>query len=139
MISENADCAVMVCDLDNFKQINDRYGHATGDLVLARFADILREHTRDTDIAIRLGGDEFCVILPGTDYEGATFVSERIRVATPVSMQTLVPVTITVSVGLARRVDGDPNPRALLTAADRALYAAKHEGRNTVFSRPHVA
>jgi diguanylate cyclase (GGDEF)-like protein len=139
LIGENADCALMVCDLDDFKQINDRYGHATGDLVLARFAEILREHTRDADIAIRLGGDEFCVILPGTDYEGAALVSERIRAATPISMQRLMPAAVTVSVGLARRVDGAPDPRALLTAADEALYAAKHEGRNMVFSRPSGA
>jgi diguanylate cyclase (GGDEF)-like protein len=139
LIDENADCAVMVCDLDDFKQINDRYGHATGDVVLARFAEVLREHTRDGDIPIRLGGDEFCVILPGTNYEGATLVSERIRAATPVSMQRVVPATITVSAGLARRVDGAPDPRAVLTAADQALYAAKHDGRNMVFSRPRVA
>ena len=71
LIAENPDCALMVCDLDDFKRINDRYGHETGDLVLARFAEILLEHTREADIAIRLGGDEFCVILAGTDYEGA--------------------------------------------------------------------
>ena len=63
LIGETRDCTVMVCDLDDFKQINDRYGHDTGDLVLARFAEILREQTREADIAVRLGGDEFCVIL----------------------------------------------------------------------------
>jgi len=131
---------VLICDLDDFKQINDRYGHETGDLVLAKFAEILREHTRDADIAMRLGGDEFCVILAGTDYEGAQLASERIRAATPIGMQGLVPATVTVSVGLARRVDGNPNPRGLLTAADRALYRAKHDGRNrTVVSPPLVA
>jgi diguanylate cyclase (GGDEF)-like protein len=140
LIGENPDCAVMVCDLDEFKQINDRYGHETGDLVLARFAEILLEHTRGADIAIRLGGDEFCVILAGTDYEGAKLVSERIRAATPISMQGVAPMTVTVSVGLARRVDGAPTPRDLLTDADRALYSAKHDGRNrTVVSPPRVA
>ena len=99
LIDENADCAVMVCDLDDFKQINDRYGHETGDLVLARFAEILREHTREADIAVRLGGDEFCVILPGTDYDGARLVAERIRAATPFSMHGLVPGTVTVRSG----------------------------------------
>ncbi len=136
LIAETRDCAVMLCDLDDFKQINDRYGHETGDLVLAGFAEILREHTREADIAIRLGGDEFCVILAGTDYEGATLVSERIRAATPISMQGLVPAPVTVSVGLARRVDGAPNPRALLTAADQALYRAKYGGRNRTVSSP---
>jgi diguanylate cyclase (GGDEF)-like protein len=140
LIDENPDCALMVCDLDDFKQINDRYGHETGDLVLARFAEILREHTREADTAIRLGGDEFCVILAGTDYDGARLVAERIRATTPFSMRGLVPATVTASVGLTRRVDGEPNPRTLLDAADRALYGAKHEGRNrTVISPPCVA
>jgi diguanylate cyclase (GGDEF)-like protein len=140
LIGENPDCALMVCDLDDFKRINDRHGHETGDLVLARFAEILLEHTRAADIAIRLGGDEFCVILAGTDYEGAELVSERIRAATPISMRGIAPLAVTVSVGLARRVDGSPNPRELLTAADHALYGAKRDGRNrTVVSRPRVA
>ena len=130
LIGENRDCALMVCDLDDFKEINDRYGHETGDLVLARFAKILREHIREADIAVRLGGDEFCVILTGTDREGATRVSERIRTATPVRMQGLVPATVTVSVGLAHRDNATPSPRSLLTAADRALYGAKRDGRN---------
>jgi diguanylate cyclase (GGDEF)-like protein len=136
LIDEHTDCALMVCDLDNFKQINDRHGHETGDLVLARFADILREHTREADIAIRLGGDEFCVILAGTDYEGARLVAERVRAATPISMNGLGTAMVTVSVGLTRRIGGDPSPRALLDAADRALYGAKHDGRNrTVISQ----
>ncbi len=129
LIGETRDCTVMVCDLDDFKQINDCYGHDTGDLVLARFAEILREQTRDADIAIRLGGDEFCVILAGDD-DGGTLVAERIRAATTTSMQQLVPITVTVSVGLARRTDGIPSPRALLTAADAALYSAKQNGRD---------
>jgi len=140
LIDENRDCALMVCDLDDFKQINDRYGHETGDLVLARFAKILREHIREADIAVRLGGDEFCVILSGADPEGAMLVSERIRTATPVRMQGLVPATVTVSVGLAHRDDATPSPRALLTAADRALYGAKRDGRNrTVVAGRRVA
>jgi diguanylate cyclase (GGDEF)-like protein len=140
LIDENRDCALMVCDLDDFKQINDRYGHETGDLVLARFAKILREHIREADIAVRLGGDEFCVILSGTDAEGATLVSERIRTATPVRMQGLVPTTVTVSVGLAHRDDDTPSPRSLLTAADRALYGAKRDGRNrTVIAGRSIA
>jgi diguanylate cyclase (GGDEF)-like protein len=129
LISDNPDCAVMVFDLDGFKQINDRYGHETGDLVLARFAEILREQTRETDIAVRLGGDEFCVVLAGTD-DADALVGERIRATTPMSMQGLVPTSVTVSVGLARRTNGDPSPRALLTAADAALYGAKQNGRD---------
>jgi diguanylate cyclase (GGDEF)-like protein len=129
LISETQDCTVMVCDLDDFKQINDRYGHDTGDLVLARFAEILREQTRGADVAVRLGGDEFCVILAG-GADGGTLVSDRIRATTPISMRQLVPTTVTVSVGLARRTNGIPSPRALLTAADAALYSAKQNGRD---------
>jgi diguanylate cyclase (GGDEF)-like protein len=130
LIGQTTDCVVMICDLDEFKQINDRYGHETGDLVLARFAAILREHTREGDIAIRLGGDEFCVILRGADRDGAAVVAERIRRATPKRMVGIVPTKVTVSVGLASRDAGAPGPRALLTGADRALYGAKQSGRN---------
>lgn len=130
LIGDSRDCAVMVCDLDQFKQINDRYGHETGDLVLARFAEVLREQTRETDVAVRLGGDEFCVVLADSDDDGGTLVSERIRATTPIRMQGLVPSEVTVSVGLARRTDGVPGPRALLTAADAALYSDKQTGRD---------
>ena len=132
LIDETPDCAVIICDLDDFKRINDRYGHETGDLVLARFAQILREHAREADIAVRLGGDEFCVILAGTDGDGAARFSERIRAATPKGMQGIVPTTMTVSVGLAQRTSGAPTPGELLNAADRALYAAKHHGRDRI-------
>ena len=130
LIGQADNCAVMICDLDGFKQINDRYGHETGDLVLARFAEILREHTREGDIAVRLGGDEFCLILHDADEDGAGIVAERIRLATPERMLGLVPSRVTVSVGLAWRDAGTPGPRALLTGADRALYGAKQTGRN---------
>jgi len=130
LIGEASDCAVMVCDLDDFKKINDHYGHETGDLVLARFAEVLREHIRETDIAVRLGGDEFCVILADTDDDGGTLVCERIRATTPTSMRGLVPTSVTVSVGMAWRTNGAPSPRALLTAADAALYGAKQNGRD---------
>ena len=136
LIGQTGDCTVLVCDLDDFKQINDRYGHDTGDLVLARFAEILREQTRETDIAVRLGGDEFCVVLVGSD-DGGALVSERIRASTPIAMQQLVPMTVTVSVGLAQRTNGVPIPRALLSAADAALYRAKQHGRDrTVIAGP---
>jgi diguanylate cyclase (GGDEF)-like protein len=129
LIGQTRDCTVMVCDLDDFKQINDRYGHDTGDLVLARFAEILRDQTREADIAVRLGGDEFCVVLVGSD-DGGALVSDRIRTSTPITMQQLVPMTVTVSVGLAQRTNGVPSPRALLSAADAALYSAKQHGRD---------
>jgi diguanylate cyclase (GGDEF)-like protein len=139
LIGQTSDCTVMVCDLDDFKQINDRYGHGTGDLVLARFAEILREQTREADTAVRLGGDEFCVVLVGSD-DGGVLASERICAATPISMQELVPMTVTVSVGLAQRTNGVPSPRALLTAADAALYSAKQHGRDrTVIAGQRVA
>ena len=139
LIGQSSDCTVMVCDLDDFKQINDRYGHDTGDLVLARFAEILREQTREADIAVRLGGDEFCVVLVGSD-DGGALAAERICAATPISMQELVPMSVTVSVGLAQRTNGVPSPRALLTAADAALYRAKQDGRDrTVIAGQRVA
>jgi diguanylate cyclase (GGDEF)-like protein len=139
LIGEAGDCTVLVCDLDDFKQINDRYGHDTGDLVLARFAEILREQTREADTAVRLGGDEFCVVLAGSD-DGGAGASQRIRAATPISMRQLVPMIVTVSVGLAQRTNGAPNPRALLAAADASLYSAKHNGRDrTIIAGQRIA
>ncbi|HEX5192108.1 MAG TPA: GGDEF domain-containing protein [Solirubrobacteraceae bacterium] len=139
LIGQADKCVVMICDLDQFKQINDRYGHEAGDLVLARFAEILREHTREGDVAVRLGGDEFCLVLRDADEHGAGVVAERIRLATPKRMLGLVPSTVTVSVGLAWRDAGRPGPRALLTGADRALYGAKQSGRNRTVAATRVA
>jgi diguanylate cyclase (GGDEF)-like protein len=130
---EVAGLAVLMFDLDHFKQINDRYGHARGDLVLQQFSGVMRSQLRGTDIMARLGGEEFCVILPGLDRDNARIVAERIRTA---YAALHIPVndagdTATVSAGLAT---GSPTETfsSVLSRADAALYKAKSAGRNQV-------
>jgi diguanylate cyclase (GGDEF)-like protein len=126
--------AVLMFDLDHFKQINDRHGHARGDLVLQQFAGVMRSQLRGGDLMARLGGEEFCVILPGLDMEAANAVAERIRTA---YAALLIPLgdkasgTATVSAGLAIGGSGEAFASAL-HRADAALYKAKSAGRNQV-------
>jgi diguanylate cyclase (GGDEF)-like protein len=126
--------ALILADLDNFKQVNDRYGHQAGDEVLRRFADILRETVRDVDLPARYGGEEFAVLLPQTDLEGAERLAERLRQAVAERPLTTKPgslVACTASFGVASFPDSS-TPAALFAAADEALYRAKAEGKNRV-------
>lgn len=129
-VSAHRDVALLLCDLDHFKDINDRYGHELGDRVLARFGELLRELARDSDVPIRLGGEEFCVVLPDTDRTGAVAAAERLRVATLERLRDLVPEGVTVSIGVAITSRGVLDVRQLLAAADRNLYTAKQTGRD---------
>ena len=125
--------AVAMLDLDSFKAINDRFGHAVGDEVLRRFAAIVRRNTRDTDTAARLGGEEFCLILRGLDAPAAQAATERIRAeleATPSLAPDRGPPT--VSAGIAISSAGDESFDRLLRKADERLYRAKKAGRNRV-------
>lgn len=132
MLSEHRDSALLICDLDKFKAINDVHGHDLGDRVLVRFGELLRELARDSDVPMRLGGEEFCVLLPKTDRAGAMAAAERLRVETSARMHDLIPGGVTVSVGVAVSSKGVLDAGELLSAADRALYAAKAAGRNRV-------
>ena len=119
-------------DLDHFKQINDLHGHITGDRVLKVFAGVLRESVRAGDLAIRLGGEEFAVLLADTTLENARQICERILLRFASSEDHPSADTVlhaTVSAGLAR-VDPGTSPEAVMTAADTALYHAKNGGRN---------
>lgn len=127
------DLVVAMFDLDHFKQINDRRGHATGDAVLQTFAQILRAETRGADLSARLGGEEFCVVFPGLDRDMAYVISERIRstFAMRAISTGLDGGVATVSVGLASG-SADETFKSLLSRADAALYRAKKGGRNQV-------
>jgi diguanylate cyclase (GGDEF)-like protein len=129
-ITGRRNVALLVCDLDHFKRVNDHFGHDLGDRVLIRFGELLRDLARDTDIPMRLGGEEFCVVLPNTSRTGALRAAERLRRETARELRALVPGGITVSIGVAISSDGPANERALLAAADRGLYAAKAAGRD---------
>jgi diguanylate cyclase (GGDEF)-like protein len=134
---EAAPVGLLIIDLDHFKQFNDRYGHLEGDACLMRVARLLlaMQH-RPYDLAARLGGEEFVLLLPDTDLPGAVAVGERIRAALH-DMMLLHEGSphgfVTASIGAASMVPlGPAEPRVLLAAADRALYAAKAAGRDRV-------
>lgn len=126
--------AVAILDLDHFKRVNDTYGHPVGDLVLKRFADVLRRKLRSIDIAGRWGGEEFVVLLPETPIDQATLVLDRVRCAIaeerfPSPADNLV---VTMSAGLTGVDFVTDNPEEIIGMADKALYEAKESGRNRI-------
>jgi len=123
---------LVMCDIDNFKKVNDTFGHQTGDIVLQTIANLLKMQVRDTDIPARFGGEEFVVILPETSGEGAWIFGERFRKAVEASTLPELPCQITVSVGLATYPDDADSIKTLIGMADSALYEAKGKGRNRV-------
>jgi diguanylate cyclase (GGDEF)-like protein len=126
--------AVMLLDVDLFKQINDKHGHTTGDEVLRDIATLLKGALRDDDIVGRYGGEEFAITLPQTTLTEALEVAEELRhrVATTIFPTAKGPVTTTISLGVAELRTEFPSFLALLDRADNALYKAKSEGRNRV-------
>lgn len=129
--------AVTMLDLDRFKQVNDTYGHPTGDVILYETARILRDTAREIDMAGRYGGEEFIVILPNTGEEEAARFAERVRAAVEghVYRDDAAEVRMTCSAGVASHpgsAAGTESPEALLKRADDALYRAKESGRNRV-------
>ena len=132
--------SVVFADLDRFKAINDRYGHAVGDEVLVEAARRLGEHLRGGEMAARHGGEEFVLLLPGADAERALAAAERIRAAmseAPVETRAgPLPVTASFGVATLRSADVDARGDGLLARADAAMYRAKQAGRNRVLAAP---
>lgn len=124
--------SVLLCDLDHFKQVNDRHGHDVGDAVLAAFAGLLRTSVRGHDTVIRWGGEEFLVICPSCDTQGASSLAERLIAACTAACAPALPPdhVQTTSIGIAEYPLTARTPEALVSAADDALYRAKREGRN---------
>ncbi len=121
---------VVVCDVDEFKAINDAHGHDVGDAVLQEVAYEMRKGLRSFELVYRLGGEEFLIVLPGIDLDGGHEVAERIRAAVEASRPSGIDVSISAGVSAAR--GEDVRYDELFKAADRALYAAKRAGRNRV-------
>ena len=126
--------SLLLLDIDHFKKINDTYGHLTGDRVLQGLGLILKDESREGDIAARYGGEEFAFILPDTDQAGARKIAERIRLRVESAGWTDQPVTI--SIGVATLIIGD-TVSTLQSRADRALYSSKNHGRNQVTHACH--
>lgn len=120
--------SLLMIDVDRFKAYNDAYGHPSGDATLQALANVMRESGRSGDFFARYGGEEFAVILPITEREGARIVAERLRKA--VAATAFAHRPITVSIGASTLASDGSQDSDLVAAADRALYAAKHGGRN---------
>ncbi len=135
---EGSAVSLIVFDLDHFKRVNDTHGHAAGDKVLVRIAQLLVEHARESDIVCRYGGEEFLMALSGTTAEQAVARAESIRaIVEQLSIDTgSAMVELTISAGIAAYPQHGGDVGSLFSAADQALYAAKREGRNRVVCAP---
>jgi diguanylate cyclase (GGDEF)-like protein len=125
--------SILVIDIDDFKRLNDRQGHAAGDEVLSRIAQILNSAVRGSDLCARYGGEEFVILAPGTDTAGAYLIAEKVRTAIAESSfivdDSLRPLRVTVSIGVAAF---NGNRKRFFQKADQALYRAKADGKNCV-------
>jgi diguanylate cyclase (GGDEF)-like protein len=126
--------ALIMFDIDHFKQVNDTYGHPFGDQVIQRVASVAKDMVRDADVLGRYGGEEFAVLLPGTDQEGGRILAERLREAIEAAEVFFEGerVAFTVSLGVAQLTAEVAEYKQLIERADRALYASKKGGRNRV-------
>ncbi len=126
----NIPLSCVIVDIDHFKQVNDRHGHKTGDEVLQQVAQTLKAGVRKNDLVCRYGGEEFCVLLPHQDLDGAEQVADRLRAS--IAAKKHGGLDVTASLGVSCITFGAADPRELLDQADRGLYAAKRGGRNRV-------
>jgi diguanylate cyclase (GGDEF)-like protein/PAS domain S-box-containing protein len=134
--------SVLMLDVDHFKSINDVYGHHIGDAVLSTIGAITKRALRSVDIAGRLGGEEFAIVLPAADREHALEVAERLRqaiAAAEIPVKDGATISVTVSIGVAESTVADTDIAELLKRADQAMYDAKHAGRNQVRAAEPVA
>ncbi len=128
---------LLLVDLDYFKQINDRYGHAAGDVALKIFAEAARSHLRSTDILARQGGDEFAIVLPGLSKQLACQIAERLREEfTQAASRQFFGTQVTLTIGVACCTQLPCTIDSLFNAADKSLYSAKEGGRNRVLWLP---
>jgi diguanylate cyclase (GGDEF)-like protein len=143
-LRHQAPLSMLMADIDHFKNVNDTFGHATGDRVLQAVAGILKEALRGADVCARYGGEEFAVLLPHTSGEGGLLVAERIRDTLGQTRYTGLGLPadahVTISVGVATCPGDATGLEELFELADQALYQAKHAGRDTVcaYAAPHV-
>lgn len=130
--------SILLLDVDHFKTVNDNHGHNIGDIALKRLAEMLGEYSRRPDIACRIGGEEFFILVPETALPGALRQAERLREAFESKSIRIegIDLHLTISLGVAQKCAGMTTPEELLKVADEALYQAKREGRNRVIAAP---
>jgi diguanylate cyclase (GGDEF)-like protein len=132
---DNQPISLIMVDVDNFKEFNDKFGHIAGDRALSAVAGVLQKLFRPSDMLVRYGGDEFAVLLPQVEQQQAVTIAERARIAvsgkTSDGTDSLIRIPICLSMGVAELESG-ASLDELIQAADAAMYRAKHAGRNTV-------
>jgi diguanylate cyclase (GGDEF)-like protein len=130
--------ALLMVDVDHLRDINTTHGHVAGDRALVGVAEALKLATRDYDVAARFGGDEFCVLLPETDLDGALVVAERMRALVEETTRD-ADVRVTVSIGAVAHRGSGVTAETLIAVADRAAYQAKASGRNAIAAAPPIS
>ncbi len=134
VIRNNEPLSVLLCDLDHFKAVNDKFGHNGGDMVLVELSALFTQHVREQDCVARWGGEEFLIILPQTSAEHASIIAEKIR--SNVEQHTVnfssQQINVTISIGISQ-LSEDQNIDELINTADKCLYQAKTLGRNRVY------
>lgn len=133
---ETKQLSILYLDIDHFKKINDDYGHHNGDKVLKAFTEIIISTLRDSDVFARIGGEEFNILLPDTDLQGAEILAEKIRLQienSPIFLDKLS-IPVTTSIGVSALEEHDRTLDNIQMRADKHLYAAKRMGRNTVLA-----
>lgn len=140
-IEQHLDLSILLFDIDNFKRINDKFGHSVGDLVLEKIAQLVNETMRSRDVFARLGGEEFVAILPGTDLDQAKAIGVRVmeKVAQYDFSEQGIDSNITISIGVTNKKDSHDEFDDILHAADLAMYQAKTSGRNQMISYDMIA
>ncbi len=124
----NRNCCLLMLDLDHFKKVNDRHGHAKGDEILIKLTEIIEIRIRETDNIYRIGGEEFVIVVEDQNIESASRLAEQLRTIVEANELTPEP-SLTISIGVAQHVQGE-SADSWMSRADNALYAAKHSGRN---------
>ncbi|UAN02142.1 MULTISPECIES: sensor domain-containing diguanylate cyclase [Achromobacter] len=137
--AEGTPVAIVAIDVDHFKRINDRYGHAAGDQALQALAGVMREGSRSGDVLTRPGGEEFVMLLPGASMAAAIGIAQRLRARLAVTEGSPLPASITISVGVAHYPDQGATLDAVFERADQALYYAKNHGRDRVCAADDTA
>ncbi len=130
---EHGECSLIMCDIDNFKLINDNFGHDMGDKVLEKFGELISQHIRPSDFSARYGGEEFIILMPGVSTAKAMLSAERLRLALSKLQIDMLPNKITASFGVSELIAGD-SPETFIKRADSAMYKAKKTGKNRVES-----